>query len=65
MPNCNLPQSPSAANDTPLDAQDEFEVERRCLINNIAFLVVRQHRRRQLDVDESESESAYKACHKV
>ena len=49
MSDCDLSRSPSTAGDTPLDAQAEFEAERRCLIDNIAFLVVRQHRRRQLD----------------
>jgi len=63
MPDCNLPQSPSAANDTPLDAQDEFEVGRRRLVNDIASLVVRQHRRRQLDVHKSETKSACKTRH--
>ena len=49
MPECDFIQLPSTAGDTPADAQAEFEAERRCLIDNIAFLVVRQHRRRQLD----------------
>ena len=64
MPDRNLPPSSSAASDTRPDAQTEFKAERRCLIDNIAFLVVRQHRRRQLDVDESESKSAARTCHK-
>ena len=64
MPGCDFPQSFAVTNDTPVDSEYEFEADRRCLIDNIAFLVVRQHRRVQLDGDERESKSADKTCHK-
>ena len=64
MPACNLPPPSSVAGDTPSGAQGKFEIKRRCLIDNIAFLIVRQHRRGQLDADESESKSAARTCHK-
>ena len=49
MPDCDFTQPPSTAGDTPADAQADLNMERQRLIDNIAFLVVRQHRRRQLD----------------
>ncbi|MCH8149826.1 MAG: hypothetical protein IH987_17885 [Planctomycetes bacterium] len=58
MPDFESPQSSSATNETPIDSRTEFEAERRRLIDNIAFLVVRQHRRRQLDVAEPKRKSA-------
>ena len=58
-----MPGLESPQNGTPTDSRTVCEAERRRLIDNIAFLVVRQHRRRRLDVDEPKSKSADKAGH--
>ncbi|MCH7988556.1 MAG: hypothetical protein IID46_05305 [Planctomycetes bacterium] len=55
MPDYELSPSSSTAGDTSSEAQSEIEAERECLIDHIAFLVVRQHRRKQLQrIDPSE-----------
>lgn len=49
MPDYELPPSSSTAGNTSSESQSEIEAERGCLIDHIAFLVVRQHRRKQLE----------------
>ena len=61
MPDCNLPPSSSATSETSLDAPAELEAERRCLIDNIAFLIVRRHRRRQLDEGDPDKPGVHRS----
>ena len=58
MSNRDSPGPITAKESTSADAQTELEAKRRRLIDNIAYLVVREFRRRQIEADDPERSAA-------